>query len=278
MLYLLTLKPIRNVSDSRLIDLDALFESKFGKGKVPKWAIKLLKKILRVDFMNGCLAHGDEGVDMCVYAMEYLDVKLEISGLENIPSDGTRYTFASNHPLGGIDGVALAGIIGKNFGDMIMPVNDFLMALPALRPLCVPINKVGGQARNLPKLISEAFASEKQVLIFPAGICSRKIDGKVQDLPWSKTFITKSVENGRPIVPVHFVGQNSKRFYRVANLRKKLHIKFNIAMPLLPDEMYKSQHKTFKVIFGKPIPASTFDKSKTPAEWAAWVRETVYNL
>lgn len=266
------------MSDSRLIDLDAFLNAKFGEGKVAKPVVRFLKKFLRVDFINGCLSHGDDGIDFCVYAMEYLDVKLEIAGLENIPADGTKYTFASNHPLGGIDGVALAGIIGKNFGDMTMLVNDFLMALPALRPLCVPINKVGGQARSLPALVNEAFASDKQVLIFPAGICSRKIDGKVQDLPWSKTFITKSVEYGRPIVPVHFDGCNSKRFYRVANLSKKLGIKFNLAMPFLPDEMYRNQHKTFRITFGKPIPASTFDKSKTPVEWAAWMREQVYNL
>ena len=59
---------------------------------------------------------------------------------------------------------------------------------------------------------------------------------------------------------------------------KRLHIKFNIAMLFLVDEMYKNRHKTYHIKIGKPIPWQTFDKSKTPLEWAQWVREKVYAL
>lgn len=262
----------------RIIDLDNILAVKFPGKKFPKWLIKALRRYLRVDFMNGYLAKGYEGTEFCVKCIEELDVKLDVQGLENIPADGTEYTFASNHPLGGIDGVAMAGLIGTRFGEMTMLVNDFLMAIPGLRPLCVPINKIGGQARNLPELVDSAFNSDKQVLIFPAGLCSRKIDGKVQDVAWSKTFITKSVASGRKIVPVHFQAQNSPRFYRVAALRKFFRIKFNIEMSLLPDELYRNRHKTFRIVFGEPMDPSVFDKSRTPQQWAAFVREKVYTL
>ena len=49
-------------------------------------------------------------------------------------------------------------------------------------------------------------------------------------------------------------------------------------MLFLPDELNRSQHKSYKIIFGKPIPPETFDNSKTDTEWAAWVREKVYEL
>ena len=157
-------------------------------------------------------------------------------------------------------------------------MNDLLMNLKGMAPLGVPINKIGGQARNLPKLIDEAFRSENQMLIFPAGLCSRKIDGKIQDIPWGKAFITKSRQTGRDIIPIHFEGQNSERFYKVASWQKKLGLKFNIAMLMLPDEMYKSAGRKYRITFGKPIPIQTLDRSRTDVEWAQEIRKTVYEL
>jgi putative hemolysin len=175
--------------------------------------------------------------------------------------------------------VAVASVVGEHFGSNIrLLVNDFLMALKGLAPICVPINKTGGQSRNLPKLIREAYESDNNMIVFPAGLCSRRIGGKIQDLPWGKNFIQESVATGRWVVPIHFYGRNSNRFYNIANLCKWLGIKFNIAMLFLPDELYRNQHKTFKIVFGKPIPPETFDASKSATEWAAWVREKVYQL
>lgn len=260
------------------LDLDQLLATKFPGKKFPPFVMKFLKNFLHVDFVNGYLGQGREGVDFCNGVSDYLNIKIEVEGLENIPADGTLYTFASNHPLGGVDGVTLAGIIGTRYDGIKLMVNDFLMALPGLRPLSIPINKTGSQSRNLPVLIREVYSSDKQVLVFPAGLCSRKIDGKIQDIPWTKTFIKQSVETKRDIVPIRFFGENSKRFYRVAQLCKLLKTKFNFAMIFLPDELYRAQGKTFRVVVGKPIPYATFDKSRTAVEWAQYVREEVYRL
>lgn len=260
------------------LDFEGIVKEKTGGKGLPPFVMRFLKRFLHLDFINTYVEKGDVGTDFCVGTLEYLKVKLVVEGLENVPKDHSRYTFVSNHPLGGVDGVAIAGQIGTYFGDMTMLVNDFLLAFPGLRPLCIPINKTGGQSRMLPKLISEAFDSQKHVLIFPAGLCSRLIDGKVQDLPWTKTFINQSIRTQRDIVPIHFIGENSRRFYRIARLCKFLHLKFNLAMAFLPDELYKSQGKTFTIKFGKPIPYTHFDSSRTAAEWAAWVREEVYKI
>lgn len=114
--------------------------------------------------------------------------------------------------------------------------------------------------------------------MFPAGICSRRQKGKIMDLEWKKTFITKSVEHQRDIVPIHFGGRNSDFFYRLANFSDRHIKKVNIAMLFLVDEMYKNANKTFRVAFGKPIPWQTFDKSKTPQQWAQFVKELTYEL
>lgn len=261
------------------LDLDRIIATKFPGKKIPRFVVEFFKRLIHQDWINGILSRGYEGAAFCDDTLACMDVKIEVEGLENVPRDGTLYTFASNHPLGGADGLALCGTISREFGPVLMPVNDFLMYLKPLAPLCLPVNKVGGQVRGLPQLMDEAFASDNQLMIFPAGVCSRRIDGKIQDFPWKKTFITKSVRSGRPVVPVHFVGRNSGRFYRVDwFFRKFLKLKFNVPMLLLPDELYRAQHKTFKIIFGKPIPASAFDKSRSAAQWAEQVRDIVYQL
>ena len=262
-----------------LIDLDSVLAEKFKGKKIPGFVVRFFKRFIHQDWMNSILSRGYQGADFCEDLLKCMDVKIEVEGLENVPADGTRYTFASNHPLGAVDGIALCELICRHFGTVKMPVNDFLLYIKPLAPLCVPINKVGAQVRNLPQLLDEAFRSDDQIMIFPAGVCSRRIKGKIQDLPWTKTFVTKSVDSGRPVVPVHFIGKNPCRFYRADwFFRKFLKLKFNVPMLFLPDAFYHAQHKTFKIIFGKPIPASTFDKTRKPAEWAAWVREQVYQL
>ena len=267
--------------DPQILDLEQIIRSRAGdKAKyIPQFLINWFKKIAHQDFINGYLKEGYVGVEFCENAIKYLGVEIEIEGLENIPTDGRMLTFASNHPLGAIDGVTLGAIIGKRFdGNIRYLMNDLLMNLKGMAPLGVPINKLGGQARNLPKLISEAFQSDNHILVFPAGLCSRKIDGKIQDLPWGKAFVTQSRKSGRDIIPIYFDGQNSERFYRLAQWQKRLGLKFNFAMMLLPDEMYRSTGRKYKITFGKPISIDSLDKSKTDAEWAQEIRKKVYSL
>ena len=265
----------------QVLDLEKVIESKAGdKAKyIPKFLIRWFKNFMHLDFINEYLKEGYMGVEFCENCLPYLGVDLEIKGKENLPKDGRRYTFVSNHPLGAIDGVTLGAIIGKEYdGKVKYLLNDLLMNLKGMAPLGIPINKFGAQARNLSKLVGEAYESENQMLVFPAGLCSRKIDGKIQDIAWGKSFVKKSRETGRDIVPIHFEGENSKRFYRIATWQKRLGIKFNFAMMLLPDEMYRSRGKKYKVTFGKPIPINSLDKSKSDYEWAQIIREKAYEL
>ena len=269
----------------KTIDIDVILKSKMGdKARfVPHFVTAWLKHIVHQDEVNAFLWRsrnltGTEWLEGCV---RYLDMTLEIEGKENLPDkdDGKLYTFVSNHPLGGADGVALGAIIGRHYdSNFRYLVNDLLMNLPGLAPLCIGINKTGAQSRNFPAMVEAGFQSDMHMLMFPAGLCSRKINGEIHDLPWKKTFISKSVQYQRDVVPIHFGGQNSNFFYALANICKRLGIKFNIAMLFLVDEMYKNVHKTFTVKIGKPIPWQTFDKTKTPMEWADFVQKRVYEL
>ena len=269
----------------KTIDLDLILSSKMGsKAKfVPRPFVSWLKRVIHQDEVNKYLwesrhLSGTEWLEECV---RYLDMTLQIVGEENLPAkdDGKLYTFVSNHPLGGADGVALGSIIGRHYdGNFRYLVNDLLMNLPGLAPVCIPINKTGSQSRSFPQMVEDGFKSGNHILMFPAGICSRRIDGKVQDIAWKKTFITKSVEYQRDVVPIHFSGSNSDFFYKLASFSDKYVKKINIAMLFLVDEMYKNVHKSFQVTIGKPIPWQTFDKSKSASTWAQEVRSRVYAL
>ncbi len=268
----------------KTIDIDSILKAKMGSKEkwVPRPLVAWLKRIIHQDEVNRFLWESRDkvGTPWLEECVRYLKMTLQIEGKEHLPdpADGRLYTFVSNHPLGGEDGVALGAIIGRHYDSRFRYlVNDLLMNLPGLAPLCIPINKTGHQARNFPAMVKAGFESDNHMLMYPAGLCSRKKNGVIRDIPWSKTFIVKSVEYQRDIVPIHFSGQNSNFFYRLANFSDRF-LPFNLAMVFLVDEMYKNVGKTFQVTIGKPIPWQTFDKSKTPMEWAQFVQDKVYNL
>lgn len=249
-------------------------------GKIPGFVVDYLIRTVHQDELNDILSRyrDKQGAAFMQELIGYFDLTLETVNADNLPAEG-RYIFASNHPLGGLDGICLSAVIGEHYqGKIKYLVNDLLLYLTNLKSIFVPINKHGTQAKENARLIDEAYASDNQVVTFPAGLCSRKIKGKIQDPEWKKSFIQKAIEHKRDVVPVYFEGKNSNFFYRLANFRKALGIQMNYEMLYLPDEMFRSKHKTYRIYFGKPIPWQTFDSSKKPAEWAEWVRGITYKL
>lgn len=265
-----------------LIDLDAVLKSKAPQlaKKIPRFVVNYIKRTIHQDELNEVLTRyaDKKGVDFMNGCVEYFDLTLKVEGLNEIDKEG-RYIFASNHPLGGLDGICLSSIIGNEFDKKIKYlVNDFLYYIENLKPIFLPINKHGSQSKQAMIESAEAFGSDNQIVTFPAGLCSRKKKGEIKDLEWKKSFIQKAIESKRDIVPVYFEGKNSNFFYKFANLRKMFGIKFNAEMIYLPDEMFKNKGQTFSITFGKPIPYSHFDKSKSVKEWACYVKDITYGL
>ena len=210
------------------VDVEQILREKAGAKarRVPRFVLSWLKKIVHQDEVNQFLEQSSHlsGVEWLEACVEYLDMKLDVSGRENLPAsdDGCHYTFVSNHPLGGIDGVALGAILGRHYdGHIRYLVNDLLMNLRGLAPLCIPINKTGSQSRDFPAMVEAGFKGDNHIIMFPAGLCSRRTNGVVRDIPWRKTFVVKSVETQRDVVPIHFGGQNSNFFYTLANFCKR---------------------------------------------------------
>ncbi|MFQ3579382.1 MAG: 1-acyl-sn-glycerol-3-phosphate acyltransferase [Bacteroidales bacterium] len=268
-------------SDFKFIDLEKIIKQKNPRLYffLPKFLIRLLKKIVHQDEFNNDVnsLRPNKGIDFLKATLKLFDFKAQVFGIDELPKEG-RYIFVSNHPLGGPDGIVLHCTVNDKFPGSYFMVNDILMHLPGMESCYLPLNLFGPNSKEYGKKIDEVFESDSQIIIFPAGLVSRPIGSKIIDLEWKKTFITKAVKYKRDIIPVYIDKTNSKFFYRVAKFRKFLGIKLNIEMLFLVDELYKHKHAIIPLYFGKPISYTTFDNTRKPDEWAAFVKEIVYEL
>ena len=271
-------------------DIRAVLKQKAPKAHVPGFLIRYLERIAHIKQMNAFLRKYPDvkNYDFIRLVLdEELGCSASIDGIENIPTDGKPLIFASNHPLGGLDGMIIAQMIHESRssrGDsrpLKVIVNDLLMFMEPLAGLWAPVNKVGRLTKEQAQQQHALWESETDVLTFPAGICSRlqRIEGKwqIQDFEWQKNFIQRAREYQRDIVPIYFEGRNSKFFYTLAYIRKLLHIKLNIEMLYLVDEMYGAHGKHFKVHVLPPISYTSMDTPKSPKEWAEYIKQIVYN-
>ncbi|MCX6823672.1 MAG: glycerol acyltransferase [candidate division SR1 bacterium] len=263
------------------IDLKKVIQEKSNLlAKIP-FFVPWLKKTIHEDEINVFLRDNSHlyNLDFVTAVLEFFQVHVETIVLhpEAIDPQG-RYIFAANHPLGGLDGMAFIKAVSSMFTEIKFPVNDILLHLENVNSLFLPIDKHGKlQSREAVQKINEAYASKtQQMLIFPAGLVSRKIQGEIVDLPWKDHFIKKAIETQRDIIPVYIEGRNSERFYRLSKWRKRFGLP-NIEMLYLPDEVFRQRNKTIKIIFGKPISYKTFTKKSAQSD-ADYVKNKVYEL
>ncbi len=263
------------------VDVEKILADKNPKIRrlLPGFVIRYLKRIVHQDDINEILRNFAHlrGAEFNDAALGFMGIRYRAYGVENLPKGG-RNIFVSNHPLGGLDGMVFMSELTKHFPAIKFPVNDILLYIENYGDIFLPVNKVGSFGREAAQLMEKAYASDYQLLNFPAGICSRKIKGVITDLPWQKSFIVKAVQHQRDIVPCYFAGRNSSFFYNLANFRTAIRLKMNLEMLYLVDEMFRQKGKNIDVYFGEPIPWQTFDRSKKPQEWAEIVREKTYNL
>ncbi len=246
---------------------------------MPRFVLRYIERVVHEDDINQVMDHIGHlhGLPFVDALIDELGVIVELTGEEHIPRTG-GVIFASNHPLGGLDGIAFMHALGRYRQDIKFIVNDILLNIKNLEPLFVGVNKHGAQGRQGMKQIEEAYAQDQALLVFPAGLVSRKRNGKIEDLEWKKSFIGKARKYGKDIVPVYIDGKNSSFFYNFARFREQIGIKTNIEMFYLADEMFAQKNKKVTICVGKPISYTYFDGSKSEREWAEDIKQTVYDL
>lgn len=268
-------------NDILQVDLDKVIADKNPRlaRLLPRFLKRYLKRIIHQDEINHVLRSFSHQtpVEFIRSTLSYMEISYRAVGLEQL-SDQGRYLFVSNHPFGGMDGMMLCDELDKRFGSGRIIVNDILMNLKPLAPLFIPVNKHGRQNSDYLRFFREALASDDQIATFPAGLCSRRIDGKVCDTKWKSSFVKNAIESQRDIVPVFFEGRLSNFFYNLSSLRKRLGIKANIEMIYLPDEMFSQHGRHFDIHFGAPVPWQELAAAGSASQNAQRIREMVYAM
>ncbi|MBD5198047.1 MAG: glycerol acyltransferase [Bacteroidales bacterium] len=268
------------------IDVDGVLKNRApGLWKfLPRFAVRGVEKLICQDKLNGLLeACGHlKDADFARAVLDYLKIKRVARGEENLPKkdESHRVIYVSNHPLGGLDGMALIDYLSKvsPSGRLKFVVNDLLLAVEPLRGVFLPVNKHGGQSRSAAEALEEAMKGDDPVVIFPAGLCSRRQKGKIEDLEWNKMFVNKAIAWERDVIPIHFSGRNSKFFYIFANIRKRLLIPVNLEMALLPREVFGNEGSTFEMTIGERISYKSLKGGKDSGDTARRIKKTVYSL
>lgn len=262
------------------IDVDKVFNEKNPTlyKFLPRFIISFIKWLIHQRDINSLLVRGKgyKGIEFSDFVLEDLKINIKYKGIENIPQTG-NIILASNHPLGGIDGIAIISMMGKVRSDLKFIVNDILYQIPNYDGMFIPVNKHGVNPKSSLETIEKIYASQDAVLIFPAGFCSRKIRGKIMDINWNKSFVNKAVRYNRPVIPVLINARNSNFFYNLSTFRKWIGLKTNIEMFLLPHEMFRQKGKTIEIIIGKPIMPEIFTSGKAE-KWADTLRHFIYQL
>lgn len=264
--------------DMETIDIGRLLRAKNPQLArwMPGFVIRWVERLVRLRKINYVLAHyGDQPpMEFIRSTLEYIGVTYTVHGAEHIPQ-GRRAIFASNHPLGGLDGLMLAEAVAPHVPSVKLIVNDLLMNLEPLAPIFVPVNKYGAQSTDYARRLVEMYESDAAVVTFPAGLCSRLIRDRIADPPWRRNFVQKAWESGRLIIPVYIEGRNSMFFYRFERLRKALGIKLNLGTALLPKEMFDQKGKHLDIYIGEPVELT---QEHTTKEWVEIIRKKAYAM
>jgi putative hemolysin len=265
----------------KFIDVKKVIEEKNPKllKWMPNFLLTYIRKVIHEDWLNDIMGriHHLRGLDFVEAVIDEFKIEVELIGAENIPKTG-GVIIAANHPLGGMDGIALMYAVGKIRKDIRFLVNDLLMSFENFQPIFVPVNKLGKNSQRNLDNIDKIYSQDYAVMIFPAGLVSRKFPDGIRDLIWKKSFITKSKKYQKDIIPCFIEGSNSKFFYNLAHWRKKIGIQANIEMFYLADEMYQQQGKKVTIHMGEPVSYKVLDSSRTDAQWSNYIKELVYKL
>ena len=263
----------------RIIDVENQFKTHLPDiyHKLPRLFLKLIRHIVYEKHLNNLIhkSRDLDGIKLVNWALEQFQVTVKLKGIKNISKDD-RSIFVANHPLGGLDSLALLSAVGSYYTPLKILSNEILDVVPGFHSLRVSVVTFGKFTRANALTLKNILTSKQPLCVFPAGLVAKRNPFTIQDLPWNKFFVTSAVKYQRQVVPIYIDARNSDLFYNIASIRRLLHMKSNLEMFLLPHEMFNKAGSTIKVVFGSPISFTTFNSSRTHLEWAQQVRKLVY--
>ena len=216
----------------------------------------------------------------CDAVLRGMGVSLEVSDedLARIPKTGP-VVIVSNHPFGGIEGVAFIRMLERVRPDYKVMANYFLAAIQELRDTFIFVNPFGGEnalKQNI-KPIQESLRHLKGghlLGVFPSGEVS-SVDLRsrlVRDPPWNPMIASLARKTGATIVPMHFCGRNPG-FFQFAGL-----VHPRLRTVLLPRMTARRRGRAIQAFVGAPIGPAECAKFASDAELMQYARLRSYAL
>ena len=264
-----------------MIDVEKMITDRYPKlknNKIIKGAIsKFADSIVHEEEINTFLEKNSHlgSFEFIDEVLEYFDFDFSVcdKDRENIPSSG-RVVIIANHPLGSMDAFALLKLLSKVRKDIKVVANAFLDMFEPIKPILLNINNF--QERQKKESITkvyEALDKEMAVVIFPSGEVSRASASGIKDKKWNKGFLKFAHRSNSPILPIFIGGKNSKTFYSVSTINKKL------STLLLSNEMFKQKSKSIDILVGELIPnENIIPKGIKQDKLIELYKKQVYNL
>ena len=253
-----------------------LFQLPLGSRKLASF----LERLLGLSVLAKCYESAPKNLGTQQFlsgVLDYLGVRVKAidsqSVLPNLPKEGPLLIVA-NHPLGGLEGVAITQLLLELRADTKVLTNNLLTRIPELQSTFIGVDVLSkNAARENVKGIRAASQHLKAggaLLIFPAGkVASVNVrSGKVEDHPWNRFAGNLLRRSGAACLPIYVDGYNSRFFYAMALVHSKLRTL------LLPRELANKTGSELKLIIGeviKPQEVKRFndDRAVTDYLWMA---------
>ena len=224
--------------------------------------------------------HEDlSGPDFVDAFLKDLNVNYEVAGMEHLADlkEGPFIT-VSNHPYGGLDGLALIDLMGHFRRDYKVMANQILTLVKTIKDNFISVVPA---TKDAAKATKESVAGVRKAIgqvrdghplgIFPAGAVSdfHLRDFRIYDREWQKSAIRLIHKLKVPVVPIRFFDRNSAFFYFLGLVNWK------VRTLRLPMEVLNKAGQRVRIGIG---PVVTADEQNEAENLGQLLRNAVYGM
>lgn len=237
------------------------------------------RKLKKLYFQHQKSVAGGENFFDAAIRLLRVNVEFDPLALAQTPAQGP-VLFISNHPYGVLDGITLTWLATKVRPDTKVLANDVLCQAPEARNNLLPVafapTREARETNVNSRLQAQAWLRDGHAIgIFPGGGVStseKPMKGPAVDLPWAP-FTAKLLRMSKAtVVPVYFVGQNS-RLFQLAS-----HLSLTLRLSLVFRETARRIGSKLKVRVGAPIPFEDIAHIEDRNELVMELRKRTFDL
>jgi putative hemolysin len=243
---------------------------------------RFLMLLLRFDKLNRVYDQiGDKkGLEFIEELIKVLNISYLFDEDElhkRIPKSGSAIVVC-NHPFGGLESILLIRLLSQIRPDFKIVSTELLQKIDPISDyfLNEDTNQKKYEKRNSAIFLEKAsvYLETGGILcFFPAGEVSQFDSSRVlSDKQWQNITLKFIKQQKKPVIPIHFQGNNSRLFYLMGNILPSL------KSVKLPTEIMYQRKKPVKIRIGNPISVTEQDKFSDIYQYGRYLRAKTYLL